>query len=42
MQFKHQDSLQNGTVVDFRPAYDRIADLEHTYLECDSLSAESR
>jgi len=24
---------QNGTVVDFRPAFDRIADLEHTHLE---------
>jgi len=23
----------NGTYVDFRPAYDRIADLEHTHLE---------
>lgn len=23
----------NGTIVDFRPAYDRIADLEHTHLE---------
>jgi len=24
---------QNGTVIDFRPPYDRIADLENTYLE---------
>jgi len=23
----------NGTYFDFRPAYDRIADLENTYLE---------
>jgi len=29
----HQDLSSNATVVDFRPAYDRIAELEHTYLE---------
>jgi len=33
MQTKHQDLLQNGSEVDFRPAYDRIADLEHVHLE---------
>ena len=33
MKPEHQDLLQNGSVVDFRPTYDRTADLEHTYLE---------
>ncbi len=33
MKTERQDLLQNGTVIDFRPTYDRTADLEHTYLE---------